>query len=55
MKIHTLKTWREYFGKVWSGDKRFEYRTNDRDSNSGIYLSSKIMNRLAVQEIYRPT
>lgn len=27
---HVLKTWPDAFRALWSGDKRFEYRLNDR-------------------------
>ena len=30
---HDLKTWDTYFEKVWSGEKRFEVRKNDRGFN----------------------
>lgn len=31
MKVHELKILPEYFDAVISGDKRFEFRKNDRD------------------------
>jgi Domain of unknown function (DUF3850) len=35
---HDLKTWPEFFRHVWSGDKRFELRKNDRDFRYGDTL-----------------
>lgn len=31
MKIHKLKTWKEFFAMVLCGSKKFEVRKNDRD------------------------
>jgi hypothetical protein len=30
LKVHQLKTWPEYFARVWSGGKRAELRRDDR-------------------------
>lgn len=35
MKIHELKTWKQYFVAVFSGLKNFEIRFNDRDFKVG--------------------
>lgn len=37
-KIHTLKTWPEYFAAIIDGRKRFELRKNDRDYQVGDLL-----------------
>ena len=29
--IHELKTWKKYFVEIFSGQKQFEVRLNDRD------------------------
>lgn len=36
---HDLKTWTEYFESVWSGEKKFEVRKNDRDFKVGDFLN----------------
>ena len=38
VKIHSLKTWPEYFEKVKEGLKTFELRKNDRDFNKNDFL-----------------
>ena len=35
---HTLKTWPEFFRALWSGDKRFELRYDDRNFAMGDVL-----------------
>jgi len=35
---HELKTWEEFFEQIWSGDKRFELRRNDRGFEVGDTL-----------------
>lgn len=35
---HELKTWPEYFEKIWSGHKTFEIRKNDRHFREGEYV-----------------
>lgn len=35
---HDLKIWPEYFGPVWTEDKKFEIRKNDRDFRVGDNL-----------------
>lgn len=35
MKVHELKTINPYFNEVWSGNKTFECRLNDRDFKEG--------------------
>lgn len=35
---HELKTWPEYFEKIWSGHKTFEVRKNDRHFQEGEYV-----------------
>jgi hypothetical protein len=37
-KTHILKTWPEYFQAIWTDDKTFEYRRNDRDYKEGDKL-----------------
>lgn len=37
-KIHSLKTWPEYFQKVASGEKTFEVRKDDREYQVGDTL-----------------
>jgi hypothetical protein len=44
MKFHDLKTWSEYFEKVYTGEKTFEVRVNDRDYNVGDILVLKEYN-----------
>lgn len=36
--IHRIKCWMEPFQAVLSGQKRFEFRLNDRDYNEGDIL-----------------
>lgn len=36
--VHELKTWREYFQLIASGEKTFELRKNDRDFKAGHEL-----------------
>jgi hypothetical protein len=38
-KIHLLKTWPEYFSAIRCGDKKFEVRKNDRNFQSGDYVT----------------
>ncbi len=38
MKIHNLKTLPEFFQHVWTGDKLFEVRNNDREFETGDKL-----------------
>lgn len=40
-KTHELKTWVEYWIDVAAGEKRFEYRENDRDFRVGDTLVLK--------------
>lgn len=44
MKTHELKTLPEYFEQVWSGNKRFELRKNDRDFQENDILILKEFN-----------
>ncbi len=39
--LHELKTWKEYFQLVASGDKPFELRKNDRGFKTGHELLLK--------------
>ena len=41
MKIHELKTLKEYFWDVWNDKKSFEVRFNDRDYKVGDVLNLK--------------
>lgn len=41
MKQHELKTWPDYFYRIFSGQKRFEVRKNDRDFQIGDVLYLK--------------
>ena len=41
MNTHELKTLPQYFEQVWSGNKRFEVRKNDRDFQLGDCLVLK--------------
>jgi Domain of unknown function (DUF3850) len=36
--IHRLKTWPEYYEKILTGEKTFEYRVNDRNFAVGDTL-----------------
>lgn len=38
-RIHNLKTWPDYFGKMITGEKTFEARKNDRDFKTGDILN----------------
>lgn len=38
MATHNLKTWPEFFKRVLSGEKTFEYRKNDRNFQPGDNL-----------------
>lgn len=40
MKVHNLKCWPQYMPALWSGEKKFEVRVNDRDFQVGdeLYL-----------------
>lgn len=38
MKVHELKTWPRWFKRLWSGEKRFEVRKNDRRFHVGDTL-----------------
>lgn len=35
---HNLKTWKEYYQRIVSGEKTFEVRKNDRDFQTGDFL-----------------
>jgi len=39
--IHHLKTWPEYFERIYNGDKAFEVRKTDRDFREGDFLVLK--------------
>ncbi|KKL99871.1 hypothetical protein LCGC14_1810140, partial [marine sediment metagenome] len=36
--FHELKTWPEFFNDVWSGDKTFELRIDDKGFRAGDLL-----------------
>lgn len=38
MKVHELKTWHKEFDAILSGDKRFEFRRDDRNFDRGDLL-----------------
>lgn len=38
MKVHELKLYKPYFGKVFTGQKTFEVRKDDRDFKEGDIL-----------------
>jgi len=38
MKIHELRTWSEYYWKIVKGEKKWEYRINDRNFKPGDIL-----------------
>lgn len=38
MTLHHLKTWPEFFGRIWNGDKTCEVRKNDRNFTVGDVL-----------------
>ena len=42
MKIHKLKTWPEFFWQVQRGDKKFEYRKDDRGFRPGDILQLEL-------------
>lgn len=37
-KVHTLKTWDEYFEAIWLKQKKFEVRIDDREYKKGDIL-----------------
>lgn len=39
--IHELKTWQEYYVRIFMGSKNFEIRKNDRHFQVGDYLNLK--------------
>lgn len=39
MQQHDLKTWPEYFRRVFNGQKMFEVRKNDRDFQIGDFVN----------------
>lgn len=41
MRIHELKTWKEFFWNIETGKKNFEVRKNDRDFHNGDVLHLK--------------
>jgi hypothetical protein len=41
MKIHELKTWPDYYFRVFNGQKTFEVRKHDRDFTVGDRLILK--------------
>ncbi|MCB2222282.1 MAG: DUF3850 domain-containing protein [Bacteroidetes bacterium] len=45
MKVHTLKTWSEYFTDILNGTKTFEVRKNDRDFKIGDILQLEEWNQ----------
>lgn len=61
---HTLKTLKPYFDAVWSGDKRFEIRYNDRNYQvgdtlelvelSGLQLTGRKIIAKVTYSIWRP-
>lgn len=38
MQVHNLKTWPASFLPIWNGDKRHEFRKNDRNYQKGDEL-----------------
>jgi len=38
IRVHELKCWPEYYGKIVKGTKRFEFRKNDRNFQTGDIL-----------------
>lgn len=41
MKKHELKTWPDYYYRIFTGQKKFEVRKNDRDFQIGDTLHLK--------------
>lgn len=49
---HELKTWPVFFEAVWSGDKTFEIRKNDRGFRVGDWLRLRESSFKGIETVY---
>lgn len=54
MKTHALKVWPSFYWELYSGDKTFEIRFNDRDYQKGDILILKAYDPLKKEYLDLP-